>query len=307
MRVKNKTKKILSRRDFLKGAALGTLGFALGPNRVQAHPRERKSAIPFAAEEGTSKVVLIRNEKAVVGDQQINEQVVREMIDSAVMKFAEEADPLKAWSHYIKPDDTVGVKFTRCGWMRVHTEQPVIDAVVKRITDLKVPSDRIYAQDGGMPVEKCTALVNVPSVKIHTLAGIAASLKNYINFSENPSRYHQAGSVNLGEVWMRPEVKGKTRLIIVDMLRPYFGPGPQINPLHRWNYHGILVGTEPAAVDAVCLKICQAKRNLFKGEEWPITPPPESIASADKIFKLGISDPSKINLVRLGWEKDILI
>ena len=91
------------------------------------------------------------------------------------------------------------------------------------------------------------------------------------------------------------------------MLRPYFGPGPQINPLHQWDYRGILVGTDPVAIDTVCLSICQKKRNLFKGEEWLITPPPRSIAAADSVYHLGASDPTKIKLTRLGWEKEQLI
>lgn len=95
--------------------------------------------------------------------------------------------------------------------------------------------------------------------------------------------------------------------ISYSLLRPYFGPGPQINPLHRWNYHGVMVSNDPVAVDAICLKIRQAKRNQFKGEKWPITPPPDSIAAADQTYKLGTSDPTKIKLIRVGWDKDILI
>jgi hypothetical protein len=190
--------------------------------------------------------------------------------------------------------------------MRVHTDQAVIDAIVKRVGEAGVAEDHIFAQDGGLPVARCTALINVPSVKVHTLTGIAVSMKNYINFSPQPSKYH-APNTNLGEIFLFPEVKGKTRLIVVDMLRPYFGPGPQINPLHCWNCHGIMVATDPVAVDTVCLKICQIKRNLFKGEEWPITPPLDFIAAADKNYKLGTSDPARIKLVKPGWGKDILI
>jgi hypothetical protein len=68
-----------------------------------------------------------------------------------------------------------------------------------------------------------------------------------------------------------------------------------------------MVGTDPVALDTVSLKICQVKRDLFKGESWPITPPPKSIAAADADYKLGTSDAAKIGLIRLGWDKDILI
>jgi hypothetical protein len=303
---KRKISTLVTRRDFIKGAALGTLGIALYGKDSHLFAVSGGRAVPFAAENPQSTVVLIRNEMAIGAGDKIDPVVVQEMIDTAVKQFCGEADVAKAWARYIKPEDTVGVKFTRCDWMRVHTEQPVIDAVVKRVGEAGVSKDRLFAQDGGLPVAKCTALINLPSVKVHTLTGIAVSMKNYINFAPQPSKYH-APSTNLGEISLMPEVKGKTRLIIVDMLRPYFGPGPQINPLHRWNYHGIMVGTDPVAIDSVCLKLCQVKRNLFKGEDWPITPPPDFIAAADKTFSLGTSDPTKIKLVKLGWDKDILI
>jgi hypothetical protein len=303
---KRRTGRAFTRRDFIKGAAMGTLGMALYGKGKPVFAGAKADAVPFTAENPESVVVLIRNERAIGAADKVDVAVVQEMIDTAVKQFSGEADAAKAWAKYVRADDTVGVKFTRCDYMRVHTDQAVIDAVVKRVGEAGVGQDRIYAQDGGLPFAKCTALINVPSVKVHTLTGIAVSMKNYINFSLAPSKYH-APSTNLGEILLMPDVKGKTRLIVVDILRPYFGPGPQINPLHRWNYYGIMVSNDPVAVDSVCLNICQAKRNLFKGEAWPITPPPDFIAAADKTYKLGTSDPAKIKLIKLGWDKDILI
>jgi len=303
---KRKNGSLVTRRDFIKGAALGVLGIALTGKERELFAARGGRVEPFAAENPQSTVVLIRNDKAVDASDKVDSAIVQEMIDTAIKQFSGEAEVARAWSKFVQADDTVGVKFTRCDWMRVHTDQAVIDAVVKRVGEAGVAKDRLFAQDGGLPVAKCTALINVPSVKVHTLTGIAVSLKNYINFSPQPSRYH-APNTNLGEIFLLPEVKGKTRLIVVDMLRPYFGPGPQINPLHRWNYCGIMVATDPVAVDRVCLSVCQAKRNLFKGEEWPISPPPDNIYSADKNYKLGTSDPARIKLVKLGWDKDILI
>jgi hypothetical protein len=304
--MKKSAKKLVTRRDFIKGAAMGTLGIALYGQGKAALAGGRPGAFPSGQESPESMVVLIRSEKAVGPGDKIDGAVVQEMMDAALKRFTGEVDTVRAWSRFIRAEDTVGVKFTRCDWMRVHTEQETIDAVVKRVGEAGVPKDRIFAQDGGLPFAKCTALVNVPTVKIHTLTGIAVSMKNYINFSPRPSQYH-APSTTLGEIFVSRDVKGKTRLIIVDMLRPYFGPGPQINPLHRWNYGGIMVGIDPVAVDSTCLRICQAKRNLFKGEEWPVTPPPDYITYADRNLKLGTSDPARIKLVKLGWEKDVLI
>lgn len=305
--IKSSRKTMVTRRDFLKGAAFGTLGVALGLKHVDAFSTTGKKTVPFTAGKPETTVVLVRREDVIDANDRINGKAVGEMIDTAIQALTGKKDIGKAWNHYLKSSDTVGVKVTRCAWMRIHTEQAVIDAISQRLVGHAIPKDRVHVNDAGMPLDKCTALINVPSVKVHTLTGIAAALKNYINFSSRPSAYHHAGSANLGEIWNLPRVKGKTRLIIVDLLRPYFGPGPQINPLHRWNYRGILVGTDPAAIDTICLSICQKKRNLFKGEEWLITPPAKCITAAEKKYGLGTGDPGKIKLTRLGWDKDILI
>jgi len=201
-----------------------------------------------------------------------------------VKELAGEAETVKAWAKFVRPEDTVGVKFTRCSWMRVHTEQPVIDAIVKRWGRRASRPGRSSLRMRA-PVAKCTALINVPSVKVHTLTGIAAALKNYINFSAKPASYH-ARARTWGKSTSSPRSR-KNRLIVVDVLRPYFGPGPQINPLHRWNYGGIMVGTDPVAIDATCLRLCQVKRRLLQGEDWPISPPADNIIAAIKPLASG--------------------
>jgi hypothetical protein len=298
--LKEKPGSTITRRDFVKGTALGALSIAMGIPAVRLFAET--SDVPFDAASPESIVVLVRNKAAVSEGNAIDPKVVAEMIDKALTLFSGEKTAGDAWKKYIRAEDTVGIKYTRCSWMRIPTEQAVIDAISRGVKESG--AKKLHAGDGGLPIKECSVLINVPSVKVHTLTGIAASLKNYINFSRSPSAYHHEGSEKLGEVWLL--VKDKTRLIIVDFLRPYFGPGPQINPAYRWNYGGILVGTDPVAVDTVCLKICQEKRNAFKGEEWLIAPP-KSILGADKRFGLGTSDPLKIKVIRSGWEKNAMI
>jgi len=312
----NKNEESVTRRDFLRGTAYGTVGLALGLNLAcsEAGKDEAVAFDPvsmakslFKAERPVSRVVLVRDERALDADHKVNAGVVAEMIDAAVKTLSGEKETARAWQHYVRPEDKVGVKYTRCESVRVHTEQAVIDAIVARLAEAGVAKAGIRATDYGLPLKECTALINVPTIKVHPLTGIAVSLKNYINFTGRESSYHHEGSVKLGEPWLLPHVKGKTRLIIVDALRPYFGPGPQVSPVHRWDYRGILAGTDPVAIDTIGLAIAQAKRNLYKGEEWIISPPPTSIAAADTVYHLGTSDPSKIQLIRQGWEKDALV
>jgi len=61
------------------------------------------------------------------------------------------------------------------------------------------------------------------------------------------------------------------------------------------------------AVDATGARIIEAKRKLHFGDDRPISPPPHHIQVADTQYGLGISDPERIEVVRLGWKENTLI
>lgn len=283
----------ITRRDLVFGAAYGTIAVLIGL-------REGEGSEPKQSQE--SMVVIIRDEKALNEKKEADIEVLRQMLDQAIIKVSGEKKAENGWRILFNQKDFVGIKYTHCGWMRVHTHLELVEAVKGRLKDIGIGEDSIVAKDQGLPFEKCTALINMPSIKAHPLTGIAVSLKNYINFNRGKeSTYHHGGSANLGEIWKMPGVQGKTRMVIVDALTPYFGPGPQIDPRYYWDFRGIVVGKDPVAVDTVCLKMVQERRNAFKGESWPLSPPPISIEEADKKYELGTSDPEKIIVIRLGW------
>jgi hypothetical protein len=68
-----------------------------------------------------------------------------------------------------------------------------------------------------------------------------------------------------------------------------------------------VVGVDAVACDAVGLRIIEAKRRAFFGEDRPLAPPAKHIALADTRHHLGTADPSKIEIVRIGYDKDSLI
>ena len=140
----------------------------------------------------------------------------------------------------------------------------------------------------------------------HTGYGIGTVLKNYIMFSGNPGSYHDQNSAKLGEIWNLPYVKGKTKLVLVDALYPLFDKGPQADPRYQWAYNGLIAGTDPVAVETVCLKIITQKREATRGEPWPLSPPPLCVNAADEVYGLGTSRMEKIQIEHFGWNQDLL-
>jgi hypothetical protein len=104
-------------------------------------------------------------------------------------------------------------------------------------------------------------------------------------------------------------VKGKTRLNVLAALTPQFwGRGAHFfDRRYVWQYKGLIVGIDPVAVDAVGAELLKRKRVAFFGEDRALDVPPIHITAADKTYHLGVSDLSRIELVKLGWQEDSLV
>ncbi|MEP0773063.1 MAG: DUF362 domain-containing protein [Acidobacteriota bacterium] len=263
------------------------------------------------AGEAKSRVVLIRDPKAVDGDGTINARVVAEMLDAAVARLLDEQDPLAAWKRIILPTDTVGVKSNE--WRHLPTPAGLETAIRARLEDAGVKAERIAVADRAVlknPVfSAATALINVRPLRTHHWSGLGTLIKNYVMFVPDPWSYHANACEPLGAIWHLPHVKGKTRLNILVMLTPQFhSTGPHhFSRTYVWSYGGLLVSRDPVAADAVGAAIIQARRRQYFGEERPIAPPPHHIRFADATYGLGTSSLERIELVRLGWGENALI
>lgn len=263
------------------------------------------------AGEAKSRVVLIRDPKAVASDGSINASVVADMLDAAVTRLLDEQDPVAAWKRVVVPTDTVGVKSNE--WRHLPTPAGLETAIRVRLVDAGVKAERIAVADRAVlknPVfSAATALINVRPLRTHHWSGLGTLIKNYVMFVPDPWSYHANACEPLGAIWHLPHVKGKTRLNILVMLTPQFhSTGPHhYSRTYVWSYGGLLVSRDPVAADAVGAAIIQAKRRQHFGEERPIAPPPHHIRFADTTYGLGVSSLERIELVRLGWGENALV
>lgn len=176
-----------------------------------------------------------------------------------------------------------------------------------------VEESNISIDDRGVldnPVfKKATALINARPMRTHDWSGVGSLIKNYIMFHPKPYEYHPDNCADLAKLWEKPMVKGKTRLNILVMVTPQFhGVGPHhFNKKYTWRYNGLIVSFDPVAADATGLRIIQARRREYFGDERPISPPAKHIRLADTRHRLGNASPDGIELVKLGWQNGILI
>ena len=288
---------LLTRRDFIRGTVGATLTVSLlGVPWPKGSAQASRSSL----------VTVVRDKKVMDAGLKVDAKILQTMIDQTVLRVTGKIDIREAWAALVKPNDIVGLVPTP------HlnpTHQELIDGVkASLMKEAGIPEKNIImAQGGKRRPGKCTALISMPALKGHWLKGIGTVIKNYIMYSGRPSNYHHEDSAKLGEIWGIPEVKGKTRLVLVDALHPLCDKGPQADPRYKWAYNGLIAGTDPVAVETVCLKIMTEKRHALRGEPWPISPPPICVEAADNVYGLGTSKMEEIKITHFGWEEDLLL
>jgi hypothetical protein len=295
------SRRTFTRRDFLKVASAAPLAGALVP---------ALKASAGAADEKV-RVVLVRHKDALDPSGAPNGEVVQAMLDDAVRALVGEKDVVKAWKTLVRPEDTVGIKTNV--WAKLPTTAEVEQAIKRRVLDAGVPEAQVGIDDRGVlrnPVfRNATALINARPARTHQWSGMGSCIKNYIMFTPQPSAYHGDTCADLATIWSLPEVKGKTRLNVLVMLTPLFHMigTQQYNKDFTWAYQGIVVSRDPVAADATGLRILEAKRREHFRDDGLLKPTPHHIQLADTRHHLGVSDPARIDLVKLGWSEGILI
>jgi hypothetical protein len=292
----------ITRREFIKNASVASLA---APLLLSA--QNEKAVIPA----GKSRVVVLRDINVLDENGQPRQDVVQEMLDNGIKTLTGKPDLQSAWKTIIRPDDIVGIKNNRWGYLQ--TTPQVQNALKKRIMEAGVKDSNISIDDLGVlqnPIFlKSTALINARPLRSHHWAGVGSLIKNYIMFIPEPITIHPDSCADLASIWNLPIVKGKTRLNVLVMFTPQFHSfGPHsFNPKYVWKYYGILMGFDPVAVDATGLRILEAIRLEYFGDDRPLNPPAKHIAIADTKYHLGTADPAKIDLVRKGYDKDIFV
>ncbi|MCF6158958.1 MAG: DUF362 domain-containing protein [wastewater metagenome] len=144
-----------------------------------------------------------------------------------------------------------------------------------------------------------TAIINVPVMKDHGIAGATICLKNLaFGAVNNTQRFHPSPyfcNPAAAEICAHPVLKEKTRLHIVDALQACFEGGPaNMKTWTIWNEERLFLGTDPVAIDRIGLEIIDKKRK--ENNYMPISQKAQYIATAGKIG-LGACDKNSIDLI----------
>jgi len=240
-----------------------------------------------------------------------NGEVIQQMLDEGVMALFDTETPVDAFHRIVSADQMVGIKTNF--WNYLPTPAELENAIKTRVLDVGVSEENITIDDHGVRnnpgFQNAHSIINVRPLRTHYLSGVSGCMKNLIMFSDSQVKWHPNSCADLGLLQTLPEVKGRLRLHILAALTPQFhGRGPHhFSRRYVWNYKGLIIGTDVVAVDAIGLKLLMAKRTEVLGAANALPPVPKHIEIADKVHGLGNSDLDKIDLIKIGWQDDVLI
>ena len=148
----------------------------------------------------------------------------------------------------------------------------------------------------------CDVVINLPVLKDHGIAGVSMALKNLFGAIHNPNKYHgNVGDPYVADVYALPPIRQKVRLAICDAITAQYDGGPSYMPQWSWPFNGLIVASDPVALDYVGWQMIEKKRAekglptlkaLGREPAWIAT-------AADAQHRLGTNDPKRIDRVEV--------
>lgn len=266
------------------------------------------------------RVVEISDERSIVANR-VSSPVVRQMIQQGMSELTGEKDLRLAWSKFIQPQDTVGIKINSSGAPACCSSPEIVREIAAGVQSAGVPARDIYVYDryayeidigsyqalvplgvrvrgvqdhkldasGYDPDVFCEAnffgewdtrsymasivssgvskIINVPTMKDHSAAGVTGCLKNlgYGTFNNVDRSHRRPFSFTdplIGIMCSVEPLRSKAVLHIMDGTRMVWHGGPLTqNPEFISPAGLIMFGTDPVAMDTIELEKIEAKRS----------------------------------------------
>lgn len=148
----------------------------------------------------------------------------------------------------------------------------------------------------------CNAVINLPVLKDHGIAGVTVALKNWFGAIHNPNKYHlNVGDPYIADVNMLPPIRQKVRLHICDATTAQYEGGPSYMPQWCWPFNGLLLSRDPVALDYTGWQILEQKRaeKGMKSLKELERAPTYIATAADPNHRLGTNDPKQMEKVEV--------
>jgi uncharacterized protein (DUF362 family) len=127
------------------------------------------------------------------------------------------------------------------------------------------PEPEIVGDVGGcfsqVLTRMATAVISVPVLKDHDLAGVSGSMKNNYGVIHNPNRYHDNNcDPYVAQINSIGYLTSKQRLVVCDAVTAQCNAGPAFKPDWAWGWGGLIVSRDPVAADSFGAGVIEDRR-----------------------------------------------
>ena len=145
-----------------------------------------------------------------------------------------------------------------------------------------------------------TAVINVPLVKDHDLAGITAAIKNMVFGSvEKPQIMHRDIHVGMPHFYALEQIRGRVVLNVLDGAFCLYEGGPKQNPRTTDRLERVYASTDPVAIDAVTLDLVEEHRARHKMRSLAEVRRPATYLALAQELGLGVADRDRLRIERI--------
>ncbi len=162
-------------------------------------------------------------------------------------------------------------------------------------------NDGKYSYFSKISTQMVDKIINMPILKWGGTSFITFCMKNLsYGAITNTGRLHKSVHFEtIAGVCSFPPLRDKVVLNIGDAIKGSFSYGPGSNEQFYFNFHTILIGTDPVAIDRIAYDIILKKRIEEKIEREDI-PNRRNFLNLAQEFKLGVADLDKIQLHKIN-------
>jgi uncharacterized protein (DUF362 family) len=149
-------------------------------------------------------------------------------------------------------------------------------------------------------IEMSDALISVPVLKDHDIAGVSIGMKNFFGAIHNPNKFHgNHCDPYVADLCNHPFIRDKWRLTVCDATRVQVQNGPAFFPRYAREYGGLLVSRDPVALDYLGWLLIEEERKAMGLKSLEVLDRvPTYIYSAAKLG-LGHADMKKIRNIEI--------
>ncbi|MFO0839233.1 MAG: DUF362 domain-containing protein [Phycisphaerae bacterium] len=307
----------LSRRELLRRGAVAAGALCLPRAMAQHSPRPsrgpaRLADLPWWLDKPEdSRVVEVRSQRVARGSV-IDQRILARMVETGLTAFTGQQTASDAWRTILGSARKIVLKFNDVGSEVIQTNTPVADALLTSLKRAEYDPALITLVETGSSTGRefgvkspiggwgaaisvgseqeqlaaylynCDAVINVPVIKTHQIAGMSCCMKNLSHaLIRRPAMYHGGGCAPaVGQIVGNKEISSRLCLNVVNALRIVIRNGPEAREADLVEFGGLLFGYDPAALDISALDALEQERRRV-GETAAIIAP--SLESAIEI------------------------